>query len=149
MFNFEPPQTLAGWSAPTWPGGLIAYQIDTAHAYCGTHSMRIDMNLGGSASRSAEVAYYFSQLEVLSNAHKSLWIYFDQRPPAAVKLDFTFTNQALGWTEDTATSGFSAGWTNIAALAIVPSPGASGILLDFSSGTTLFQGSVWIDEINW
>jgi hypothetical protein len=152
-FNFEPPQTLAGWSAPTWPGGLLGYQIVGNLGYCGTHSMQVDMDLGGPSSKSVEIAYYFPQLQLLNGAAFSLWVYFPQAPPAALTLNTPMVSQNLStWNSPAGAkqNSFSAGWNHVTGpVTVMANGGAAGLILDFSSGTVPFQGSAWIDEINW
>jgi hypothetical protein len=115
--------------------------------------MQVDMNLGGPSSKSAEIAYYFAKLQPLNGAVFSLWVYFQQAPPAALTLNTPMVSQNLStWNSPAGArqNGFAAGWNHVTGpVTVTANGGAAGLILYFSSGTVPFQGSAWIDEINW
>jgi hypothetical protein len=150
LFSFEPPQTLAAWSAPTWPGGLIGYSIDNTVAHCGNYSMRIDMKISAGANTTVEIADYFQQLDPMTSDPFSGWIYFPSTPPASLKLNAVFLDSGLNWkVYASPSSGYVAGWNHLTANVTIASPGCAAFLLDFQMLSGTYTGSVWIDELNW
>lgn len=147
-FNFEAPETLALWSAPTWPGGFVGMKVDSTHAHCGSQSMLISMDLSGAASRSCQIQQFFSPIQSVSAATRSLWVYFPQTPPAAVRLQVVFVDAGLNWASGTTVkSAFVQGWNLVSGS--VTAPSVAGLLLFWDAAGSAYKGQVWVDEINW
>ncbi|HTB22530.1 MAG TPA: hypothetical protein VK914_07485 [bacterium] len=155
VYSFE-NGSIAGWNAPTWPGGLIGMIVDQMQAHCGTHALHLNMKLGytglpnqtASTSEALAVTYFALPL-TLNNNNVQLWSYFGQTPPAGVTMTVVLLNQQGGWAWSQAQSGFSGGaWAPFNAT--VTSANLAGFELQFSmSGSSTWSGDVWIDDINW
>ena len=147
-FNFEPPQSLSGWWAPSWPGGFMGMRLDSDEAHCGLQSMRVSMDLSGPQNRMAQIQYFFPSAQAVTAATRSAWVFFKQAPPAGLRLQMVFVDATLNWAPGTtAKSGFGPGWTQVSA--VVTAPSVQGLLLLWDAPGTAYQGDVWIDEINW
>jgi hypothetical protein len=148
-FSFEDGD-LSNWSAPSWPGGFISMQIDSLHAYCGTKALHVRMELGGPANKLVVVQYLFQSQQALSGATRTLHVYFDQAPPAPVRLQGVFVGPDLGWISPSpsGSSGFHAGWNTLSGT--VSAAQAAGFLMQFDTASPAhWIGDAWVDEIDW
>ena len=145
VFSFE-DGSLLNWSALPYGLGFKSMQIDGIHAFCGSKAMHLRMNLGG--SKTVVVQTLFDSQLALSGVTRTMHVYFEQAPPAALRLQAVFLDQNLNWGTSVSKSSFAAGWNTLSGT--VSMPQAAGFLMQFDTTSPVnWTGDVWIDEINW
>ena len=110
--------------------------------------MHVRMDVSAALNHTAQIQYFFGTVQAVSGATRSCWVYFEQAPPAGLRLQMVFEDQALLWTGiATLKSSFAQGWNLVSGP--VTAPVVQGILLIWDAPGTAYLGDVWIDEINW
>lgn len=150
-YSFESDSEMPGWYAPSWPGGFVGLARDSSHAQCGNSSLRLRVNLTAGAGKKLVVLQrLFPATQALSAATRSLGVYFDQAPPASLRIIAVFVGQDLMWKSPAPDnkSAFTAGWNLMSGT--ISTPQAAGLLFQIEmTGSVAWSGDLWIDDINW
>lgn len=156
QFNFETPNQATLWQGPSWALGDVGGCVrDSSEAACGQWSLKEVLNLSGSGS-SQHYGLLFTVLpHEMSFDTKTLSVYmrFDPPPPPDLGVTLQFEDLGQNWVPTTNQPflALKPGW-NLLQRYFYGTQVQDIMALNFqviTNNGVPYQGTWWIDEVNW